>query len=122
MPIRIAVLESGFVYVGIVEAKERSFVIRGTKNIRVWGTSKGLGELRNGPTAMTVLDEVGTIEIPLHSLNHFIEVDQDKWELNAGSESSPMVTDLGLTSVWAREQALAPGTSLMDSAQVSARA
>ena len=56
--IQIVVIDRGFVYVGRTEWDGDMLIIRNAKNIRVWGTSKGLGELVNGPTSKTVLDPV----------------------------------------------------------------
>lgn len=68
----IAVLDRGFVYVGTVTPEGDMYRITGCKNIRVWGTTKGLGELVNGPLTGTKLDEVGTILCPAKALIHFI--------------------------------------------------
>ena len=46
--------------------------------IRVWGTSRGLGELVNGPTEKTILDPMGTLH--LESVLFTMEVDQDAWK------------------------------------------
>jgi len=57
----IVVLDRGFVYVGnVTELPDRVF-IKDAKNIRVWGTTKGLGELREGPLTGTKLDAVGEV-------------------------------------------------------------
>lgn len=62
----IIVVDNGFVFVGNTYSIENeTLVIHDARNIRVWGTSKGLGELRNGPTSSTVLDDCGTIRIPV---------------------------------------------------------
>ncbi|MFP5471952.1 MAG: hypothetical protein ACLGGV_10195, partial [Bacteroidia bacterium] len=80
--IKIAVLDRGFVYVGQVDrADPEMLVLRHAKNIRVWGTTKGLGELVNGPTSSTKLDHVGTVRVPYRALISLIDVDQNKWTL-----------------------------------------
>ena len=77
---KIAVLTAGFVYVGNVEKHTDGITITDTKNIRVWGTTKGLGELaRCGPTKATVLDDVGVVEVPTHAIIHLITTDPSKW-------------------------------------------
>ncbi|CAB4121288.1 hypothetical protein UFOVP154_13 [uncultured Caudovirales phage] len=79
-PIKIAVLDRGFVYVGRVDLTSPGFVIlRNAMNIRVWGTKKGLGELVNGPTSKTALDVVGTVRIPERALISLIDVVESKW-------------------------------------------
>jgi hypothetical protein len=68
----IVVLDRGFVYVGDVCDEGDYVIIRNARNIRVWGTTAGLGELRNGPLANTKLDIVGEVKATKHSLQHFI--------------------------------------------------
>jgi len=80
--IKIAVLDRGFVYVGRVSDVDDNFlVLTSAKNVRKWGTSKGLGELVNGPLPGTVLDPVGTVRVPFRALMHLIDVSQSKWKL-----------------------------------------
>ena len=79
--IKIAVLDRGFVYVGRVSFEGDFLVIKSARNIRKWGTTKGLGELVNGPTKYTVLDEVGTIRVPMKAVITLIDVDQAKWKV-----------------------------------------
>ena len=79
--IKIAVLDRGFVYVGQVDTSDPNMlVLRDAKNIRVWGTSKGLGELVNGPLSETKLDAVGTVRAPFRALISLIDVEQSKWK------------------------------------------
>ena len=68
----IVILDRGFVYVGSCRKDGDVLCIDGAKNIRRWGTTNGLGELRNGPLATTVLDVVGTVLAPWHSVQHLI--------------------------------------------------
>ena len=80
--IKIAVLDRGFVYVGRVSDIDDNFlVMKSALNIRKWGTTRGLGELVNGPTKNTVLDEVGTIRVPMKAVITLIDVDQAKWKV-----------------------------------------
>lgn len=78
--IKIAVLDRGFVYVGCVKAEGDFYIITMAHNIRVWGTTKGLGELVSGPTANTRLDRVGTVRVPSKALISLIDVEQAKWK------------------------------------------
>lgn len=71
--LQICIMQSGFVYVGLVSVENGWITIENARNIRTWGTTNGLGELRNGPTKNTKLDEAGTVIAPMHSLNHFIK-------------------------------------------------
>ena len=68
----IVVLDRGFVYVGNVSCTDKYCTITNAKNIRVWGTTKGLGELRNGPLSGTKTDEVGEVIAPHKAVIHFI--------------------------------------------------
>jgi len=76
----IAVLDRGFVYVGRIEHLDNGIVLRNAKNIRVWGTTKGLGELVNGPLKDTKLDPVGTVHVPTRAIIHIIEVVESAWK------------------------------------------
>jgi hypothetical protein len=80
--IKIAVLDRGFVYVGQVDMSDAGMlVLRNAKNIRIWGTTKGLGELVNGPLFNTKLDSVGTVRVPSRALIYLMDVEQSKWKL-----------------------------------------
>ena len=78
-PIQIVVLDRGFVYIGRVKVEGDFVVIRSAKNIRQWGTARGLGELVNGPLSATKLDAAGTVRAPLRALISLIDVEQAKW-------------------------------------------
>lgn len=68
----IVVLDRSFVYVGTVTIEGEFVKITNAKNIRLWGTTQGLGELRNGPLSGTKLDAVGEVIAPLRAVIHFI--------------------------------------------------
>lgn len=69
---QIAVIDNGFVFVGDVTVRDNWVNINNARNIRVWGTNHGIGELRNGPLRETILDECGSVLIPLKSLMFLI--------------------------------------------------
>ena len=77
--LQIAVLDRGFVYIGNVVTDGEWCYISDAWNIRRWGTTRGLGELVNGPTAETQLDRVGNVCLPLATLQHLVEVEATKW-------------------------------------------
>lgn len=79
-PYQIAVLDRGFVYIGYVKWNDDVLTITNAKCIRRWGTTKGLGELVNGPRPETILDTVGTIHVPEHALIHLIDVVESAWK------------------------------------------
>ena len=75
----IVVLDRGFVYIGNVTVDGDSGLIENAKNIRVWGTTNGLGELVNGPTKDTKLDAVGNVRAPMRAVISIIDAKADKW-------------------------------------------
>lgn len=78
--IRIVIAQRGWVFVGVVSREEHEIVIRRARSIRRWGTSKGLGELRNGPKNATQLDEAGTVRLHPLMVIAQIEVNPEKWD------------------------------------------
>ena len=77
--IKIVVLDRGFVYVGHVTLDAEFVTIQHAKNIRIWGTTQGLGQLTKGPLSSTKLDNVGTVKAPIRALISLIDVDQTPW-------------------------------------------
>lgn len=77
--IKIIVADRSYVYVGIVEETTDFVKLTNAKNIRYWGTTKGLGELVNGPLSNTKLDVVGSVKIPNRAIISIIDVDQKAW-------------------------------------------
>ena len=65
----IVVADRGFVYVGKVSMDAEHVHLTEAKNIRCWGTTKGLGELvLSGPTTNTVVDDCGSVMIPRRAI------------------------------------------------------
>ncbi|MCP4229079.1 MAG: hypothetical protein GY771_02890 [bacterium] len=59
---RIIVADKGWVFAGdCTDNEDGTVTITNAKNIRRWGTTRGLGELVNGPTSKTVVDDYGTV-------------------------------------------------------------
>lgn len=78
MGLQIVVLDRGFVYVGNVTVTGDTVRIANARNIRRWGTTKGLGQLANeGPTDKTVLDPVGEVTAHQRAVIHFIKCTLD---------------------------------------------
>lgn len=76
----IIVLDKGFVYVGNLSAANGWLCIHNARNIRKWGTQRGLGQLAlEGPQPDTVLDDTGIVRAPLHTLMQIIETEEAKW-------------------------------------------
>jgi hypothetical protein len=78
--IKIVVLDRGFVYVGKVKLSKDFVTIESASNIRYWGTTRGLGELVNGPLEKTKLDPVGKVLAPARALISLIDVNQAAWK------------------------------------------
>lgn len=77
----IVVLDRGFVYVGCLSTDDKFLAITDAKNIRRWGTTKGLGQLANeGPQANTVLDNVGVVRALIGELKHWIVCEVGAWK------------------------------------------
>jgi len=68
---RIIVADRGWIFVGNCEDNEDgSVTIRNARNIRQWGTTKGLGELKTGPTSKTAHDDYGEVRcMPIIQIN-----------------------------------------------------
>lgn len=78
--LKIAVLDRGFVYVGLCHTEDGALVITNAQNIRRWGTTNGLGQLAShGPQANTKLDAAGTVRAPLPAVMHLIDCDSAAW-------------------------------------------
>ena len=79
-PTQIVVADRGFVYVGQVELAADWVVVHQARNIRYWGTTRGLGQLAmEGPTATTRLDPVGTVRIPSRAVISLIDTEAALW-------------------------------------------
>lgn len=79
--IKIVVLQRGWVYVGYFTRDDGTGCkLTNASNIRVWGTTKGLPELVNGPTKATVLDKCdGEVEFDWLTVVYTITCNSAKW-------------------------------------------
>ncbi len=70
-PTRIIVADRGWVFVGNCEDNtDGTVTIRNARNIRLWGTTKGLGELADGPLSSTKHDLYGEVRCtPVLTIN-----------------------------------------------------
>jgi hypothetical protein len=76
----IVVADRGFVYIGNVVVNNDFASITEGKNIRSWGTKKGLGQLVNeGPQKETSLDICGEIDIPMRAVISIHKTDKTLW-------------------------------------------
>ncbi len=77
--IQIVIADRGFVYLGRVKTDSEWVYVRDALNLRVWGTTKGLGELVKGPLANTKTDATGNIKISRKALIALVEVEGEAW-------------------------------------------
>ncbi len=79
--VKIVVLQRGWVVVGLYSHTATEATLENAATIRVWGTTKGLGELAlDGPTSSTKLDKAGTIHFERLTTVLIIDVkDSNKW-------------------------------------------
>ena len=68
----IVVIDNGFVFHGDLTSDGDFYLISHAVNIRKWGTTNGLGELRNGKLSATIVDETGEVLFPKTRLCHLI--------------------------------------------------
>lgn len=76
---QIVVGQRGWIFVGQVSDDGEDLVITNARNIRIWGTTKGLGELADGPTSTTKHDAYGTVRIPRLTVVARINVTAGAW-------------------------------------------
>lgn len=80
-PIKIVILQRGWVMVGRYERSGDYCTLRNAAVIRIWGTTNGLPEIaNNGPTSKTVLDKCDGI-VEFHTLTTIATIDcrEEKW-------------------------------------------
>tara|TARA_R110000868_G_scaffold58435_5_gene180592 strand:+ start:2285 stop:2563 length:279 start_codon:yes stop_codon:yes gene_type:complete len=75
----ILVVDNGFVFVGDVVSDGKTLVVLKAKQLRVWGTTAGLGQITEGPTAATKADPCDTVIIPAARLVFALPANGAKW-------------------------------------------
>lgn len=76
----IVILQRGWVVVGNIKQSGTSVTINDASVIRVWGTTKGLGELAlEGPTESTKLDPCGTVKSHELAIVATLKCEESKW-------------------------------------------
>jgi len=79
---QIVVLQRGWVVIGDVSKKENEVHINNAAVIRIWGTTKGLGEIaEDGPTSETVLDKCPPLTVHPLSVVLFMNVNEGNWDV-----------------------------------------
>ena len=76
----IVILQRGWVAVGHCRTTPEELTLTNAAIIRVWGTTKGLGELAlKGPLNNTILDECGCIYTHPLTVIAVMDCCQEKW-------------------------------------------
>ncbi len=79
--IQIIIAERGWIFVGECMRDGDQVIISNARNIRLWGTTEGLGELaRRGPLAGTKLDDYGTVRIHVLGVIASLDCDVKAWK------------------------------------------
>jgi hypothetical protein len=79
--IKICILQRGWVMIGRLEKNGSDCTLHNASVIRRWGTTKGLGELVNGPTKDTALDKCyGEVQFDSLTVVATISCKGDVWE------------------------------------------
>ncbi len=77
---KIVIVDRGWVYIGECKYEKDFLVITNAKNIRQWGSTRGLGQLAiEGPTPSTRLDQYGTVRIPMRAVISTIDTEAKLW-------------------------------------------
>jgi hypothetical protein len=77
----IVILQRGWVMVGRLNKNGYNCELSNASVIRLWGTSKGLGEIAlNGPTSNTKLDPCGLVKFHLMTTVATIHCEESKWQ------------------------------------------
>lgn len=79
--IKIAILQRGWVMVGYFNRKGNDCTLTEASVVRVWGTTKGLGEIAlGGPTSSTKLDKTGTVQFDYLTVVALLNCEESKWK------------------------------------------
>ena len=78
-PVKIVILQRGWVFVGRFKQTGSNCILENAHCIRVWGTTKGLGELINCPLKNTVLDPSGTVRFHELTVVAMIDCNEIGW-------------------------------------------
>lgn len=79
MDIRIVVLQRGWVAVGHYREEGEKRFLSGASILRRWGTTKGLGELVDGPLKTTQLDACGDLQYEAVTEIFNLKAKANKW-------------------------------------------
>jgi len=79
-PVRIVILQRGWVMVGRFHQEGPHCVLTNAHVIRQWGTERGLGQTaREGTTDKTQLDAAGTVRFHELTIIATLDCDESRW-------------------------------------------
>lgn len=80
--VKICILQRGWVMVGKLERNGDQCKLHNASVIRIWGTTKGLGEIaKDGPTSSTKLDKTnGVVEFNDATMIACISCEEKSWK------------------------------------------
>lgn len=78
-PVRLVVLQRGWVVVGRYAEDGDRILISDAKVIERWGTTEGIGQLVGGPTGSTKLRPAGSVEAHRLGVVLTIAADPEAW-------------------------------------------
>lgn len=79
--VQIAVLQRGWVYVGVFKQEGTLCELTHAACVRVWGTTDGLGEIADsGPTNATKLDKCKSISFHELAIINLMDCNAEKWK------------------------------------------
>ena len=84
--VRIVIGHRGWVWVGEWTQEGDEVVLKRSKNIRVAGTTRGFGELVNGPLSGTKLHPVGTVRLHRLAVIASYDCNPEKWSKALGRD------------------------------------
>ena len=78
--LKIAILQRGWVMIGQFSRDGSNCFLRDASVIRIWGTTKGIGEIAmGGPTLKTVLDPCGLVQFDYLTVVALVDADEKAW-------------------------------------------
>ena len=78
-PVKIVILQRGWIFVGRFKKTGSDCVLENASCIRQWGTTKGIGELVSGPTSKTVLDPCTNVRFHEMTIVALLDADEKGW-------------------------------------------
>ena len=78
--IKIVILQRGWVFIGRFSQEGQNCKLENAYCIRQWGTTKGIGELVDGPTSKTLLDPTPVVNFHEMTVVALIDCNENGWK------------------------------------------